>query len=131
METERISKAKGCIKISGTNVFNGGYYGAAGHNGQIFTNGYTTTNYYTQSSARVNKIMTEEADDHLNNNFNNLNLNIQNYNGNNYRTGNTIYENEEELSERISTLKKIVEKAPKLNLEVRKKLFILKLKNFY
>ena len=67
-------------------------------------------NNYT-NTRMANKIMTE-ADDQLNTynhiqNFNNINRNIM-----------SNFENENEISERVNHLRNVVDKAPKLNLEV-------------
>lgn len=79
------------------------------------SNNNTTNN--TQSTSRMlftNKIITE-ADE-----MNHHNLqNFQGLPGGNYNKFiHTVYENEREMNERIAYLRSIVEKAPKLNLEI-------------
>jgi hypothetical protein len=71
-------------------------------------------NLTTTNSRAVNKIMTE-ADD----NQHSYNMNIHGYNNLNRFCVNN-YENDQDMGERINHLRNIVDKAPKLNLEVKK-----------
>jgi len=71
----------------------------------------------TGNTRMANKILTE-ADDHHMNNFN---LNIHNYNNIN-KFILSSFENDPDYNERIVYLRNIVDKAPKLNLEVKFKL---------
>lgn len=71
-------------------------------------------NFTTTNSRAVNKIMTE-ADDNCQNTYN---MNIHGYNNLNRFVINN-YENDQDMSERINHLRNIVDKAPKLNLEVK------------
>jgi hypothetical protein len=84
-------------------------------NAKNSTNNNGTTlkpNKNTNTSSRMaNKILTE-ADEQLNtynhlHNYNNINRNIM-----------SNFDNETEMSERINNLINVVDKAPKLNLEV-------------